>query len=112
MRQGQITFGEITMSENTTPAFNSGRLLSTPGALEVFERNDQTPFEFLHRHLAKDWGDICEEDRQINEQSLIDGDRLFSSYSLKDGTKIWCITEPAGENGHREATTFLLPEEY
>ena len=48
----------------------------------------------------------------LNDQALIDGSRLLSAYRLKDGTKIWCITEAVGENGRREATTFLLPEEY
>jgi hypothetical protein len=96
----------------TTPAFSIGTVLSTPGALEAFNRNGQTPFEFLQRHVAKDWGDLCEEDRQVNDQALLDGSRLLSAYKLADGTKIWCITEAVGENGHREATTFLLPEEY
>jgi hypothetical protein len=100
------------MTETTTPAFSIGALLSTPGALEAFEKNGQTPFEFLQRHIAKDWGDLCDEDRLLNDQSLIDGSRLLSAYHLKDKTKIWCITEAVGENGHREATTFLLPEEY
>jgi hypothetical protein len=101
------------MSTTATPKFGCGVILATPGASEAFERNGQTPFEFLPRHLAGDWGgELCEEDRRLNDQSLIDGSRLLSAYTLMDGTKIWCITEAVGENGHREATTFLLPEEY
>lgn len=101
------------MSETTTkPKFDCGVLLATPGASEAFEKNGQTPMEFLRQHLAGDWGDLCEEDRQANDQALIDGSRLLSAYKLKDGTKIWAITEAVGENSHREATTFLLPSEY
>ena len=100
------------MTETTTPSFSIGALLSTPGALEAFNRNGQSPLELLRRHVAGDWGDLFEEDRQANEQALVDGSRLLSAYHLKDGTKLWCITEAIGENGHREATTFLLPEEY
>ena len=37
---------------------------------------------------------------------------LLSAYKLKDGTKIWLITEAVGENGRRESSTFLLPSEY
>jgi hypothetical protein len=96
----------------TTTKFNCDVLLSTPGALQALERNHQTPFEFLQRHLSGDWGDLDEEDRQANERALVDGSRLLSAYKLKDGTKVWCITEAIGENGRREATTFLLPEEY
>jgi hypothetical protein len=96
----------------TTPKFNPGVILATPGASEAFQRNDQTPFEFLKRHLAGDWGDLCDEDRQANDQALIDGSRLLSAYKLKDGTKIWIITEAVGENGRRECTTAILPSEY
>jgi hypothetical protein len=103
------------MTETTTkPKINAGTVLSTPGALEAFRRNDQSFLPFLERHLNGDWSDtdLCEEDREANEQALVDGSRLLSAYRLKDGTKVWCITEAVGENGHREATTFLLPEEY
>lgn len=100
------------MPTTTSKPIDCGVLLSTPGALEAFERNGQTPFEFLQRHLSKDWGDLCEEDRQANDQALVDGSRLLSAYKLRDQTKVWCITEAENESGHREATTFLLPEEY
>jgi len=98
----------------TTPKFNPGGvLLATPGASEAFQRNDQAPFEFLKRHVAGDWGEeLCQEDRLLNDQALIDGSRLLSAYKLKDGTKIWIITEAVGENGRRESSTFLLPSEY
>ena len=97
----------------TKPKVAPGVLLATPGATEAFERNGQTPFEFLQRHINGDWGEgLCQEDRMLNAQALIDGSRLLSAYRLKAGTKLWCITEAVGENGRREATTFLLPEEY
>jgi hypothetical protein len=106
--------GERIMSTITTKAkFNFGVLLATPGASEAFERNKQMPFEFLMRHVSGDWGsDLCDEDRMLNDQALIDGGRLLSAYKLADSTKIWCITEAVGENGRRQSTTFLLPEEY
>ena len=95
------------------PRFNPGVLLATPGAVEAFEKNGQTPLEFLQRHLSgNDWGDLDLEDKQSNDQSLVNGSRLLSAYRLKDGTKVWCITEAADEHGHREATTFCLPSEY
>ena len=101
------------MTETTTkPKFNPGVLLATPGASEAFERNHQTPFEFLQRHIKGDWGELCDEDRMLNDQALIDGSRLLSAYRLKDGTKIWLITEAVGENGQRESSTNLLPQEY
>jgi hypothetical protein len=96
----------------TQSKFSAGVLLSTPGALEAFQKNGQSPLEFLRRHLNCDWGCLDPEDVDANNQSLLDGSRLLSAYILKDATKIWAITEAVGENGHREATTFLLPSEY
>lgn len=100
------------MSSESKPTFTPGVLLATPGAMEAFERNGQTPFEFLNRHLSGDWGDLDQEDRQANQQALVDGSRLLSAYRLTDGTKLWLITEAVGENGRRESSTFLRPEDY
>jgi hypothetical protein len=101
------------MPTTVQPKFNLGVLLATRETVAAFERNKQTPLEFLQRHLVGDWGaDLCQEDRLLNDQAVIDGSRVLSAYRLKDGTKVWCITEAVNEHGQREATTFLLPEEY
>jgi hypothetical protein len=98
---------------NVNAKFQPGVLLATPGATEAFEKNGQTPFEFLKRHVVGDWGEeLCQKDRMLNDQALIDGSRLLSAYKLNDGTKLWLITEAVGENGRRESSTFLLPSEY
>jgi len=89
------------------PLFPLGQVLATPGALEALGKAEQSPDEFLARHHAGDWGDLCEEDIAENEYSLKHGLRLFSAYTLRDETKIWVITEH-----DRSATTLLLPEEY
>lgn len=89
------------------PLLTLGQVVATPGCLEAFQANNQTPDEFLGRHVKGDWGDLAEEDRQANDDALIDGSRILSSYRLKNGTKIWIITE-----WDRSATTCLLPEEY
>jgi hypothetical protein len=87
--------------------FEAGQIVSTPGALEALERNNQSTSEYLRRHLSCDWGDLCQEDRQANDEALKEGLRILSAYRLGDGTKIWIITE-----ADRSATTLLLPEEY
>lgn len=104
-----IRLSSIFMS---TPKFPLGEILATPGALEALGKCHQNPLEFLAHHSAGDWGDICDEDRQLNDEALVDGSRILSAYKTKDGTKLWIITEAVGENGQRSATTILLPEEY
>ncbi|MFN0017951.1 MAG: hypothetical protein ACKVP0_06800 [Pirellulaceae bacterium] len=96
----------------TKPRFSLGQVLATPGAIAALAVAGQSGHEFLSRHTQGDWGDVCVEDAALNDEAMIDGSRLLSSYRLKDGTKIWIITEAADEQGRRAATTTLLPEEY
>lgn len=100
-------------SPNGKPKFSLGQLLSTPGALEAMAESGQTPMEFLSRHARGDWGEeLCDEDKRLNDQSLVDGSRILSAYKTRKGVKIWIITEAADDNGRRAATTALLPQEY
>lgn len=94
------------------PKFSLGQIVATPGALEALQESGQTPQLFLARHVRGDWGEVCDEDKGLNDQSLIDGSRLLSAYTTLKGTKLWIITEAADDDGHRLATTILKPEEY
>ncbi|MCI0389866.1 MAG: hypothetical protein MOB07_14045 [Acidobacteria bacterium] len=90
-----------------TRSFRLGNVYITPGALEALEESVQMPNEFLDRHAACDWGELCAEDKRANEFALTEGTRLLSAYSTAKGTKLWIITE-----ADRSSTTILLPEEY
>ena len=90
------------------PLFPLGRIVSTPGALEALKENGSNGLEYLRRHVAGDWGELCDDDRIENDLSLKEGFRILSAYSLpRSGAKLWIITE-----ADRSVTTFLLPEEY
>lgn len=84
--------------------FELGQTVITSGAGQLDHSEISVA---LARHSTGDWGDICEDDAEMNEQSLIHGERLISSYKTSDGTKFWIITER-----DRSATTILLPSEY
>ena len=100
-------------TKTNKPRFATGRLLSTPGALRALSKANESPATLLGRHVGGDFGDMCEEDKQANEQALQDGSRIFSAYVLKTtGEKVWVITEAIDDQGRRAATTILLPEEY
>jgi hypothetical protein len=110
---------KVSMNNNhtrtsTMPAvrFSLGQILATPGALETLEDSDQSPGDFLTRHMRGDWGELCEDDRQLNDEAIKDGSRILSAYRTLKGKKIWIITEATDEQGKRVATTILLPEEY
>lgn len=95
-----------------TPLFKPGQIVATPGAIRALEKASQSPWEFLARHLAGDWGVVDDEDKAANDASLKDGSRLLSAYILNTGEKIWIITEAENDHGQRAATTLLLPSEY
>lgn len=96
-----------------TNKFSLGTILATPAALEALEKAGQKPSDIIARHAAGDWGEeLCDEDRRLNDEALLDGSRLLSAYRLASGQKIWVITEAADDAGQRAATTILLPEEY
>lgn len=66
----------------------------------------------LARHIGGDWGgDLCDEDKQLNEDAISCGDRVFPKYLLdpnaQNSTAVYIITE-----ADRSATTVLSPEEY
>lgn len=96
----------------TSIKFEPGQVVATPGALEALREAGQQPAEFLARHVAGDWGDLCGEDRKLNDAALIDGSRLLSSYVTKRGEKLWLITEAADDEGRRASSCLLLPSEY
>ena len=91
----------------TVGKFPLGQIVATPGALAALEKSSEEPGTFLTRHACGDWGDLSEEDREGNEFSLAHGLRLLSTYTLKNGDKLWIISE-----ADRSSTTLLLPNEY
>lgn len=92
-------------------AFNVGEIVFTSGVHNKASIDDEfADFvgDSFERHCRCDWGDLCREDKEMNENALRNGDdRLFSRYNFKDGTSIYIITE-----WDRSVTTILFPEEY
>ena len=95
--------------------FETGTVVMTCGIRDLMfsdEHVQEVVQNCLERHCKGDWGDLCEDDKAMNDESLEaekNGgwtDSLFSSYETDVG-KIYVITEC-----DRSATTILLPEEY
>jgi len=103
----------MSLNETSRTKFQPGRIVATPGALEVIRASGQRPEDFIGAHLEGYWGgELCEEDRLLNDEALIEGSRLLSAYRTLRGEKIWIITEAADDDGRRFSTTILLPSDY
>lgn len=87
--------------------FNFGQIVATRTLAEYCAEKNYSMLPYLIRHGNCDWGDVCDEDKEANEEALKEGLRILSSYKLPDGKKIWIITE-----ADRSATTLLFPEDY
>ena len=99
-----------------SPRFDLGQVVATPAALATLERFGKSVLEYIARHVKGDWGDLSDEDKEANDDALLDGSRILSSYHLEgegeNATKLWIITEAEDDEGNRIATTAILPEEY
>ena len=87
--------------------FSPGVVVATPAALEALEEAKEEPSAYLRRHLSGDWGDLEEFNKLQNESALENDYRILSAYKLKNGTRIWIITE-----ADRSSTCLLLPSDY
>ena len=88
--------------------FSPGQVVMTAGVDELVRQGRLNPTPYLSRHLHGDWGDLSDDDRQLNDAALKSGeDRLFSSYQVTPNLKLWIITE-----WDRSVTTLLLPSGY
>jgi hypothetical protein len=95
------------MQKMIKPKFPLGQVVATPAALKAIEDAGQTPAFFLEKHVSGDWGEVCDEDRRLNDVAIGNGDRLLSAYRTLRGVKIWIITE-----ADRSSTCTLLPSDY
>jgi len=91
----------------TIRPFALGEIVATRGAIAAIQAAEQSPLEFLCRHIRNDWGEVCPDDWALNDEALVSGDRILSAYKTNKGVRIWIITE-----SDRSATTLLLPDEY
>jgi len=98
--------------------FSLGLVVATPGALESI--SPDRLMECLARHARGDYGNVCAEDAELNNRATHDGGRILSAYPI-DPSKpckghgencIWVLTSATDDNGTRESTCVMLPEEY
>lgn len=77
----------------------------TAGVAEEINKNDtfnQFVMDSINRHLSGDWGELCEEDAEVNRCDPLNA---MSVYTSPDGVKIWVKQD-------YDILTVLFPSEY
>lgn len=95
------------MTTNGNAKFPLGQIVATPGALDLLRESGENAAKFLNCHVHGDYGEVCEEDRQLNEQAVANGSRILSAYRTSKNERLWVITE-----ADRSSTCLLRPDEY
>ena len=82
----------------------------TRGIAEKIAENEKFAKQvtyFFGIYLEKDWGDISEDDKEMNDLNVASGvGSLMGAYETCEG-RIWIMTEH-----DRSVTTILFPSEY
>ncbi len=98
-----------------TPAVQLGQLVTTASISSHMSADlsfHTFIFTSVSRHHEGDWGEVCEEDRFVNDLALTSGSRLVSVYYCSsdhsyESDRIFIITE-----ADRSVTTVLWAGEY
>jgi hypothetical protein len=94
------------------PKFHPGQIVATPGAIEALAASGMDASFFIDKHLSGDWGEVDADDQKANDQALLDGSRILSSFRTLRGVVLWVLTEAEGDEGQRASTCLTLPDEY
>jgi hypothetical protein len=87
------------------PIIELGTILLTPGANAVLTDEDIDKAIALHK--SGDWGMLCPNDWQINDEAAKTGGGILSVYRSSKDVEFIVMTEPGWK-----FTTVLLPSEY
>lgn len=89
---------------------NTGKLVVTRGIAAKISENELFAKQVVYFHglyLQKDWGDVPEDDVEMNDINAEMGiGSLMGAYNTCEG-RIWIMTEH-----DRSVTTILFPDEY
>ena len=98
----------VSQNPDTSPAprFPLGNLYATSAVALWASQEGLSLSQFIERHHNGDWGNLDEEDKQVNEDAIKQGGRIFSSY-LTNRRKLYVISE-----ADRSMTTILFANEY
>jgi hypothetical protein len=73
--------------------FDVGQVIVTPSASRALEASGQSPDAVLQRHQSGDWGDVSDQERQVNEEALRRSYNLLSIYRTPAGERVTIVTK-------------------
>lgn len=95
--------------------FNMGKVFVTNGINETMMQDSRFAAEVnlsLQRFAVKDWGNLCEEDKQTNEDALQYPDDLYLLGAYQTcKQRIYIITNRISEEPNDNITTVCFPDE-
>ncbi len=65
--------------------------------------------DLINRYINGDWGELCEEDKELNRIAIKEGGRVLAAYQTSGG-KVYIITDDA--KAESLVTTVLYASEY
>jgi hypothetical protein len=89
---------------NERPALLVGEIVITAAVSRLIVQGALDPLPYLLRHLAGDWGELTDAERRANENALLEGGEVFSSYTVSPTQTLWIVSE-----WDFSVTTLLLP---
>ncbi|BCG56754.1 hypothetical protein [Paenibacillus sp. URB8-2] len=87
------------------PLFEIGKVIATPGALEMI--GDYGVIYVVNCHAHSNYGNVSDTDKKLNDWAIEHGERIVSTYSGIWEKSVFVVTER-----DRSVTTVLLAEEY
>lgn len=90
--------------------FELGKFVTTTSVAELTvkcDEFDEFVADSLKRYADCDWGDMCEEDKAMNDEAVKNGARIFAAYDHSKFGQLWIISE-----ADRSSTTVLLSSKY
>lgn len=65
--------------------------------------------DLINRYMNGDWGDLCEDDKELNRIAIKEGGRVLAAYQTT-GRKVYIITDDT--KAESLVTTVLYASEY
>lgn len=87
--------------------FTLGRLQVTPAALAALGDSGEWVWTVIFQHMAGDWLQLTDAEREQNEKALVNGSPVTSRYMTRKGVELLVRTEAEP----RRATTVMLAQE-